>query len=74
MIGPRVICAGCGEPTSLNKPICADCLGEWGPVVPIALCALCQKDFALDSGGLHYNNEGGYAGKRTAAELEIINE
>ena len=66
MNGPQVVCAGCGTPTSINKPICIDCLGEWGPVVPIDLCALCQGGLALDRGGLHYNREGGYAGKCTA--------
>lgn len=26
MSGPRIVCAGCGYPTTLYKPVCDDCV------------------------------------------------
>jgi len=32
MNGPQLVCAGCGEPTTMFKPICDSCAGSMGEV------------------------------------------
>jgi len=71
MSGPSLVCAGCGDPTTLLKPVCDDCLRMAGEAVT-GYCALCDISFRADSpvqaasGGVHLTKSGGYAGRCTA--------
>jgi predicted amidophosphoribosyltransferase len=73
MKGPSVVCFGCGEPTSLSKPICDNCMRLSGQE-PLAYCALCEIGLLRDSHGLHVNKAGGYAGKCTASKSPAAQE
>lgn len=75
MNGPRVVCFGCGEPTSLSKPICDRCRGLTGvpDSKPEPYCALCERGLPVDKWGLHTSTGGGYAGKCTAGRTQSDN-
>jgi predicted amidophosphoribosyltransferase len=63
--GPNVVCAGCGEPTSLNKPVCDRCLKGIAPGA--SFCELCNAGLETDKHGYyHLTKTGGYAGKCAA--------
>lgn len=62
MSGPNLICAGCGKPTGLFKPVCDDCIVLLGGV-PAPVCVLCQAGFYVDPQGQHKTKDGGYAGQ-----------
>jgi hypothetical protein len=64
MNGPRILCAGCGEPTSGINAICDKCMTPAGEV-PKAYCALCEAGLPLGRHGMHATPTGGYAGKCT---------
>ena len=66
MTGPRLLCFGCQQETTMYKPICDDCLRASG-VEPKPFCRLCFAGLRVEY-GLHYTADGGYAG-RCAAEL-----
>lgn len=68
MNGPRIVCAGCGEPTTEFKPICDKCLTATGET-PRAFCALCEAGLVVDKVGVHTTRNGGYAGKCTAVSI-----
>lgn len=64
MNGPRILCAGCGEPTRGINAICDKCMtppGESGP--PVDRCTLCERGYKRDKWGQHTNKHGGYVGK-----------
>jgi predicted amidophosphoribosyltransferase len=73
MNGPNIVCAGCGKPTTLRKPVCDDCMRAGG-TTPMEYCPLCVSSLMLadspilaaDRFGVHYTRAGGYAGKCTA--------
>lgn len=79
MNGPQVICAGCGEPTSIHKPVCDACRGLFAEVGH-PTCALCESiELPIkapirpaDKFGIHYTKDGGYAGKCTAMSANSI--
>lgn len=70
MTGPQVVCAGCGEPTSLGKPVCDECRSLFAEVGH-PTCPLCESMEwptkapiqPADKFGIHYTLTGGYAGK-----------
>jgi hypothetical protein len=65
--GPKPICAGCGVLMSVfGQPLCGECMRMSG-FEPETHCQFClsmslSSEFTL-RGGLHYNKDGGYAGK-----------
>ena len=66
MNGPRIVCAGCGRPTTLAMPICARCGGK----SPEPFCVFCESALnpksvlaPADGNGFHYTKSGGYAGR-----------
>lgn len=64
MNGPRILCAGCGRPTTGINAICDRCMTvgvESGP--PVERCGLCERGYARDKWGLHTTKTGGYVGK-----------
>lgn len=66
MNGPRLVCAACGDTTTINKPICDACLGAGLPG-NAPFCALCWTSVPLDATGLmHVTKTGGHAGPCTA--------
>lgn len=67
MNGPRLVCAGCGDPTSLGKPVCDDCMGLMAEVGH-PICPLCERGFELTH-GLHTNKDGGYVGRCSHTSL-----
>ena len=70
MNGPNVVCAGCREPTTLNKPVCDRCLGV-AIGTPVERCPLCEAGLATDKHGYyHLTKTGGYAGKCSAASID----
>lgn len=65
MNGPNVVCAGCGKPTTLNKPVCDRCL--MGITPGASFCELCAAGLPTDKHGYyHLTKTGGYAGKCAA--------
>lgn len=59
-----LICAGCQEPTTLGKPVCDRCLGIGSLNNERERdCVLCFARGLTLKDGLHYNKQGGYAGK-----------
>jgi hypothetical protein len=76
MNGPRPICAGCGELTSVGKPVCDECAGLLGEIGHM-YCALCEGASGRDAPilpanpqGIHYVRGGGYAGRCTAVKVK----
>lgn len=65
MSGPQIICFGCGELTTMQKPVCDNCLRASGQV-PVNFCSLCEAGLLRDPHGQHVTTAGGYAGKCTA--------
>lgn len=64
MNGPRIVCAGCGSPTSGINAICDGCMGaDSGP--PVTRCLLCEGGNKANRWGLHLTASGGYMGKCT---------
>lgn len=74
MRGPGVVCAGCGEPTTLFKPVCDNCLIAAGET-PRPYCALCEAGLGTDKHGYyHLTKTGGYAGKCAAMTADTSSE
>lgn len=74
MSGPNVVCAGCGGPTTLDRPICAKCNAIM--LSADSVCPLCNSSLYRDAKikpadkfGIHYTTTGGYAGKCSAASI-----
>lgn len=60
--GPRILCVGCGRPTTGINAICDGCMGgDSGP--PVVHCLLCERGYACNKWGCHTNATGGYVGK-----------
>jgi len=76
--GPSLVCAGCGEPTTLNKPVCDRCVFLGGGTPAPSFCALCETALNMknspvlpaDEYGIHKTSSGGYAGKCVAIAAE----
>jgi hypothetical protein len=65
MNGPRPICAGCGVLLpGFGQPMCGECMRMAGFQLERE-CILCLSAKFTLKGGLHYNKEGGYAGRCT---------
>lgn len=64
MKGPGLVCAGCNQAATLNKPVCDDCLRQAG-IEPLPPCVWCERGCARDRWGSHVNPTGGYVGKCT---------
>lgn len=81
MNGPRLICAACGDTTTINKPICDACVRAAGGT-PVEYCSLCESSvmlvnspiLAADKFGVHHTKAGGYAGKCTALTVSLAQE
>lgn len=76
--GPQLVCAGCGDPTTLHKPICDACLqiydsGSWRKL-GLPSCALCVAGLQRSEHGQHLTARGGYAGPCEAFESRGRNE
>lgn len=53
MNGPGLVCAGCGEPTTLFKPVCDDCMrGDFG----ILAARTCPDCAGSGLSGSHYED------------------
>lgn len=59
---PTLVCAGCGQPTGLYRPICDDCIRLTGGT-PAPVCMLCESGLTKDKHGQHVTKTGGYAGR-----------
>lgn len=72
MNGPRIVCAGCGEPTSLYKPVCDDCRALHDEVAAgfgvERYCVLCEQGLSVEH-GMHKTKTGGHAGRCTASSI-----
>lgn len=65
MNGPSLVCSLCGQPTSIYKPICNNCLRAAG--IEPNDCPHCLRGLSPER-GLHHNATGGYIGKCSAPE------
>lgn len=78
MSGPQTVCAGCGDPAPLHKPICDDCQrffdsGDWRKLA-LPSCALCVAGLRKNALGQHVTARGGYAGPCDAPETRGTSE